>query len=176
LPASGLGCIIREQTVFLVRVHSVPSSLDVAKIKAIVISHWRTGRMNTLLKVMPTTLRPDPARMIGSCISFKYVVGRTPEEMGLLVGLKTKLLSGASIYYIKPLPNAAEFELRGYTQTPGGIATDDPKYVPHPEYPPGMGVPEWHLSRVPQSRLVHLADVPPGSRFKFAAAALPLPL
>jgi len=111
--------------------------------------------------------------MVGSCTSLKYIIGRTPEEMGRLVGLRTKLALGASVYVVRPLPGPAEFNLRGYTQTPGGVATSDPKYVADPEYPPGEGVPEWHLSAVLQSRLVLLADVSPGIKFHFNVAALP---
>lgn len=150
--------------------------LDEAKVKNSAISIWRIGGMNTLVKVMPRNLRPDPKMMVGSCTTFKYIGGRTPEEMGRLVGLKTKLAAGASVYLIKPLPRVTEFSLRGYTQTPGGVSTDDPKYTSNPEYPPGEGVPEWHLTAVPQSRLVLLADVRPGQRFAFNVATLPLPI
>ena len=65
--------------------------LDDLKIKNDVISIWRTGGLNTLVKVMPAGLRPNPAMTVGSCTSFKFVGGRTPEEMGRLVGLRRNL-------------------------------------------------------------------------------------
>jgi hypothetical protein len=150
--------------------------MDALKLKSMAIATWRTGGMNTLVKVMPMAHRPDPRLMVGACTSFKYIAGRTPEEMGQVVGVRTKLASGASVYLIRPLPIPDEFDLRGYTQTPGGVATDHEDYRPHPEYPPGHGAPEWHLARVSQNRLVHLANVPPGVSFKFMVATLQKPV
>jgi hypothetical protein len=153
-------------------------SLDVDRLKAMVIAQWRQGGMDTLVKVMPKGMTPAAGRMAGYCTTFKFVVGRTPAEMESVLGFAagTKLAQGAEIYLVRPLPTARQFELRGYTQLPGGVATNDPAYQPHPSYPPGLGAPQWDLTNYPQSGLHHLATVNPGQRFAYRVASLPPPI
>jgi len=101
--------------------------------------------------------------------------GRTPEEIEDAVGLakNSKLVGGADVFQVDPLPQAGQFALKGYTQCPGGIATDAPGYVAHPAYPPGRGVPQWDLLGYSQSGLRFLATLDPGQRFRFPVATLP---
>lgn len=153
------------------------TALDIPRLKALAISLWREGGMNTLVKVAPKGTVPNAGFTAGYCTLFKYVVGRTPAEMEAIVGLAagSKLLNGAEIFTCDPLPRPDQFELRGYTQCPGGISTDSPGYVPHPGYPPGLGAPQWELNNYPQSGLRWLATVPHGTVFSYPAANLPKP-
>lgn len=139
------------------------------------LSVWRRGGADTLVKVLPLGADPDEARNVGYCTTLKYIVGRSPAEMERIVGLAegTKLVSGAEVFTVAPLPRVGEFELRGYTQCPGGVPTDAPGYVAHPIYPPGLGAPQWDLARVSQARLVRLARVPRDKVFAFEVRRLP---
>ena len=148
---------------------------DQCRLAALAMSVWKRGGLDTLVKVASFGTVPDAARPVGYCTTLKYLVGRTPAEMEPIIGLAegSKLLAGAEIFRVAPLPEAGTFELRGYTQCPGGIPTDAPGYVAHPIYPPGLGVPQWDLARVPQSRLVWLARVPRGQPFRYEVRRLP---
>lgn len=137
---------------------------------------WLKGGGESLVKVTALDTKPDKGRMVGYCTQLKFIAGRTPLEMELNVGLRagTKLLAGAEIFLVAPLPAPSEFELAGYSHTPEGIST---RVKPaHPDYPPGLGVPQWNLSRVPQSRLVWLAKVLAGERFRIPYATVPMPI
>jgi hypothetical protein len=153
------------------------STMNTAKLKAIVIEMWRRGGMDTLIKAVPKGLAPDPSRTSGYCTTFKFTVGRTPSEIEQIVGLAigSKLVSGADIYTFDPLPRPAEFELRGYSQCPAGLPTDAPSYVPHPGYPPGLGAPQWELAGYSQAGMRKLATVEPGEKFTFMVSRLPSP-
>jgi hypothetical protein len=136
-----------------------------------VIALWKRGGLDTLIKVAPLGVEPDPARMIGYCTTLKYFVGRTPAEIEAIIGLTadSKLAGGADIFTVDPLPSPDEFELRGYTHCPGEMPADAPGHVSHPIYSPGRGAPQWDLVRVPQSRLVRIARVQAGQIFAFEA-------
>ncbi|MDP4024916.1 hypothetical protein Q8W71_19990 [Methylobacterium sp. NEAU 140] len=154
---------------------SAAAGFDQGRLAALAQAVWRRGGLDTLVKVAPFGTVPDPARPIGYCTTLKYVVGRTPAQMEGIVGLAddSKLRAGAEIFTVAPLPAPGEFDLRGYTQCPGGVPTDAPGYVAHPIYPPGLGAPQWDLARVPQSQLVWLASVPRGQTFRYEARRLP---
>lgn len=152
--------------------------LDIPRLKTMILAHWLQGGLHTLVKVMPRGSVPDPTRMIGYCTTFGAIVGRTPIEMEATVGFapNTKLVHGAEVFLVRPLPRADQFQLRGYSQTPAGVSTGDPSYVPHPDYPPGLGVPQWDLDGHAQSALRHLARVDPGQKFTFVVGTLPNPV
>jgi hypothetical protein len=153
----------------------MPVSLDTAKLKAMAISLWKRGGMDTLVKVAPRGTAPNPTYTAGYCTTFKYIVGRTPVEIEEIVGLArgSKLVGGADVFVVNPLPQPTQFELRGYSQTPAGISTNAPGYIPHPGYPPGLGVPQWELLGYPQTGLRRIASVAPGQRFTYQASLLP---
>jgi hypothetical protein len=72
-----------------------------------------------------------------------------------------------------PLPTEAQFNLKGYSQLPDGMATDDPRYMAHADYPPGLGAPQWDVEHLGQANLAWLADVRPGGlTFTFPAMQL----
>jgi hypothetical protein len=150
-------------------------NLDTAKLKVMAISLWKRGGMDTLVKVVPRGTVPNPAYTAGYCTTFKYVASRTPMEIEEIVGLAkgSKLVGGADIFLVDPLPAPTQFELRGYTQCPGGIATNATGYIPHPGYPPGLGAPQWELLGYPQTGLKWIASVAPGQRFTYLASLLP---
>lgn len=145
------------------------------RLKALLIDRWRAGGGDTLVKAVPRGLSLDPDRMAGYCTTVKYLRGCTPAEMEARLGLRadSKLALGADIYRVDPLPSAAQFEFRSYSTLPGGIATDDPAYRAHPDYPPGLGVPQWELVDYPQDLLVPLASLGPGERFACPDSLLP---
>ena len=88
----------------------------------------------------------------------------------------SKLSGGTDISTVEPLPGPHEFELRGYSQCPAGLATDDLAYVSHPLYPPGLGAPQWDLAGVSQARLKLLTRVQRGEFFSYDVKRLaPLP-
>lgn len=149
--------------------------LDDAKLKRLVIDVWRRGGADTLVKVFAAATVTDPARPVGYCTTLKYLVGRTPAQMERVIGLKagTKLRLGAEIHLVTPLPGPGEFDLRGYTQLPGGRATNDPAYRHNDAYPPGLGAPQWDLARHAQSNLRRIAIVPPGVPFHYDVRSLP---
>jgi hypothetical protein len=151
--------------------------LNVDALKAVVIERWREGGMETLVKVMPKGSRPSPEHVIGYCTSIKFVVGRTPLEMEAILGFAagTKLALGAEIYMVRPLPTAMQFELRGYTQLPGGVPVT-PAHPVDRRYPPGLGAPQWELTGYPQSGLHYIATVIPGERFSCRISNLPVPV
>jgi hypothetical protein len=150
--------------------------MDEQRLKQMAIAIWRRGGMDSLVKVMPMRRAPDAQRNVGYCTTFKFVVGRTPAEMEAVVGFRagSKLATGASIYLVRPLPSAAQFRLSGYTQTPEGISTAI--RTPHPDYPPGLGAPQWELTGRQQDSLELLAHVQPGQRFAYPVSKLPPPM
>lgn len=143
-----------------------------------IINLWRRRGPDTLVKVAPIGTRPDPYRAVAYCTTLKYIIGRTPAEMELILGFapNSKLSGGVDVSTIEPLPRPDEFELRGYSQCPAGLATDDPAYVSHPLYPPGLGAPQWDLAGVSQARLKLLIRVQRGEVFSYDVKRLaPLP-
>jgi hypothetical protein len=152
------------------------AGLDEQRLKQMAISLWRQGGMDSLVKVSPRGRSPDDALNIGYCTTFKYVVGRTPAEMEAVVGLRSgsKLAFGARIFLVRPLPGPTQFRLSGYTQTPEGISAA--AKTPHPDYPPGLGAPQWELVGHSQKALLLLAEVPPGQKFAYPVAKLPVPI
>ena len=156
----------------------IEAGLNTAKLKKAALDVWKTGGPNTLVKVAPKgTVAGDYP--IGYCTTFKYVNGRTPAQLADVVGIaqRTKFLHGVEIFLVAPLPHEHEFSLRGYTQLPGGVATNDPAYKPHDVYPPGQGAPQWDVDKVKQrNNLVHLASVAEGERFVMNPGKLPAPV
>ncbi|MDO7843359.1 hypothetical protein [Sphingomonas immobilis] len=146
--------------------------LDEARVKAGLIQMWSAGGMDALVKVMPIDMAPSGGRAIGYCTSYKFIIGRTPAEMENIVGLRSgsKLLNGAAVYAVRPLPTAAQFMYRGHSNTPEGISTTIKPA--HPDYPPGLGAPQWEVFGLTQDKLVLLAAVPAGQTFRYPVAAL----
>lgn len=153
--------------------------LDEIKLKAMAMSSWMNGGMDSLVKVFPKGYIPIPGQPIGYCTQFKFLAGRTPEEMEPMVGFgaNTKLSAGAEIFVVNPLPKLHEFALRGYSHLPDGKPTPpDFRVDPRDPYPPGLGAPQWQLLFHDQSHLTWLASLNLGQRFQYMSARLPRPI
>jgi hypothetical protein len=132
-------------------------ALDETKLKQLAIQKWSTGGSNGLVKIVSAE-RGALQKVGGYITQEKYIVGKTPAEMERLLGLPAgELKNGASAMRLNRLPNPNEFELRGYTNTPGGLP-----YNPGDLYPPGLGVPQWQISRGIQIPASPIKLVPPG--------------
>lgn len=125
---------------------AISGNLGTAKLKAMAISMWKRGGLHTLMKIAPRVTTPNPTYAAIYCTTFKYIAGRTSIEIEEIVGLAngSKLVGGTDIFIVDPLPLPAQFELRGYSQCPAGVATDMPAYIPHSGCPPGLGA-LWEL-------------------------------
>ncbi len=87
--------------------------------------------------------------------------------------------SGVSVWKLNDLPKPDEFELRGYTQTPGGENFDGivirrsdlrrPQYVLRDgtlaKFPPGLAVEQWELAKNVLLPATELERVPFGVKF-----------
>lgn len=119
-------------------------ALDEVKLKSLVIEVWNDQRP-TLVKVVSAERGPS-AGVGGYITNEKFIAGRTPAEMERILGLKRgELGDGAHVMRLNRLPTSEEFELRGYTNTPDGKTYVEG--VSNPDYPPGLGAPQWQLKR-----------------------------
>ena len=135
---------------------------DEDKLKEIVIAKWRQGGLDRPVKVVP---RGQPQRndSAGYISQEKFIRGRTPEQMERILGFDARpgqqyLSQGADIYHFTRVPGPHEFALKGYTQLPGG----EP-WAGDPEWPPGLGAPQWQLTTSVPCTLVK--SVPRGTRY-----------
>jgi len=83
---------------------------------------WTLSGPNRLVKVTP--LVSDVRTHVGGYITIgRYLVGKTPQEMELELGLrKDDLLHGARIYKLARLPQPSEYTYELTTEFPGGLA------------------------------------------------------
>jgi len=103
-----------------------------------------------------------------------------PLEMEDILGFMPGFFaSGVSVWRLNGLPTAAQFELRGYTNTPGGEAFDGivlrRSGLPRPQfftkdgapavYIPGLAVEQWQLADNILVPAVELERVLPGQQF-----------
>jgi hypothetical protein len=86
---------------------AMSGNLDTAKLKAMAISMWKRGELDTLVRVAPRGMIPNPAYTAGYRTTFKYIVGRSPAEIEEIVGLAkgSKLVGGADVFIVNPLPS-----------------------------------------------------------------------
>jgi len=163
--------------------------LDVPKIKQNVMEKWRSGPELWPVKVIPVARvaelefkrggkKLDTVGGYFTCI--RAVRGRTPEEMEDILGYaRGYYKSGASIWKFDRLPALGEFELRGYTQLPGGETFDGivlrRSDAPRPTFLdkqgkaltfiPGTAVEQWELGSGVLIPAHQIDLVMPGSRF-----------
>ena len=72
--------------------------------------------------------------------------GRSPLQIAKLLGLKPgDYAQGANIHRLKQLPQKHQFEVRGYTHLPGGVALPAGKSADPGGYGPGEGALQWEL-------------------------------
>jgi hypothetical protein len=77
----------------------------------------------------------------------KFVVGQDTGSLERRLGFKEGALKdGYRIYRLKELPTAEQFELKGYTQQPGGMHPGNMDPAVLAKYPVGEGIPQWNLT------------------------------
>jgi hypothetical protein len=163
-------------------------SFDIPKLKALVREKWLSAPECWPVKVLSIarTIQLEkqggrPLDRVGGYITcIRAVRFKTPQHMEDILGFAPgSFASGVAVWKLKFLPAPAQFELRGYTQTPQGknfdgivlrrSDRDRPQYfsrdgVPSP-YPPGLGVEQWEIKKDLLLPAVELDRVLPGTRF-----------
>ena len=130
-----------------------------ASLKQLAMKSWELEGPNQLVKVIPAGA--DASGVTGYITQLKFIAGKTVGEMEQILGLKPGMLGeGAQILKPNRLPNAGEFNLRGYTNTPGGAP-----FVPGSAWPPGLGSPQWQLGQGVQLPGELMGTVAPGQAF-----------
>jgi|SRR5579863_1148435 len=143
------------------------SGLDIGKIKKLVLEKWRSAPELWPVKVMSLARLAELEKQYGgvdkiggyfTCL--RAIRGKTPVEMESLLGFTPGYFSsGVSIWKFTLLPMADQFELRGYTQLPGGNPFDGmvlrvegasrPQFFGKNGEPltyiPGMAVEQWEV-------------------------------
>jgi hypothetical protein len=135
--------------------------LDLEKVKPQIQAKWLSGRGEWPVKVIAAG-QPASDRVGGYFTQAKYVLGQTPEELEHRLGLPAgELREGAIIQELSSIPRVEEFNLRGYTNTPGGQS-----YEAGGKYPPGSGIPQWQLREGVTVRANVIGEVGPGQPFR----------
>jgi hypothetical protein len=129
-------------------------------LKRQVIAYWRESPLNRPVKV--TSFSRPPMFWEGGYVTcYKFVGGRSLAEAERILGLKAgELVGGAYLHEFLQLPSEDQFELKGYSQCPGGQ-----NWTPASAFPAGLGAPQWRIKPgafIP-SRLV--AAIQTGGRF-----------
>jgi hypothetical protein len=115
--------------------------LDETILKKQVIEKLARGGLERGVKVVKRALGPQ-VEVRGYITQEKYIKGCSLAEMEKRLGLPAgELTNGAHVSALDRTPNATEFQLRGYTNTPGGEPYSGGAY------PPGDGVPQWQLTK-----------------------------
>lgn len=134
------------------------AGLDESVLKQIAIENWRKSSLNRPVKVTNVS-RPPMFWSEGYITAYKFIAGRPLGEVERILGLPPgELAAGAYCYEFLRLPTADEFDLRGYTQTPGGQP-----YSPGGVYPAGAGAAQWEVRRNTQVPTRLFAIVAPGN-------------
>lgn len=137
------------------------SGLDVDKIKANVMDYWKSEGWNWPVKVISReraqALNATLGRIIavsGYITAEKFVRGRSTDQLEKMLGLiPGELKNGAVILRLNALPQANQFDLRGYTQTPAG------EVYAGGIYPPGLGASQWQLTaKIPATVLQEVSS------------------
>jgi hypothetical protein len=96
------------------------------------------------VKVAPSIGEP-PRVVRGYFTQQKFIWGKTPEEMEVILGIFGKLRRGAYILQFEAPLKREDYENKAYSYLPGGK-----EYKPDPNekvFLPGKGVPQWTLTR-----------------------------
>ena len=127
-------------------------------LKELAIEKWRKGGLERPVKVVAAG-RGALSTVRGYITQEKNIKGQGLAEITTRLGLPAGTLSaGAHVMALNRLPQPSEFELRSYTNLPGGQ-----QYIPGGKYPPGSGVPQWELTVDIPSTPVKL--VAPGQKY-----------
>ncbi len=123
------------------KVGSTSSKVDETVLKAEVIRQWSKGGQNRPVKIVSADV--GPLRQVqGYITQEKFIKGKNLTELERLLGLPAgKLRVGAYVLVFERLPQAQEFQLKSYTNLPGG----EP-FMEGGSFPPGLGAPQWLLT------------------------------
>ena len=164
------------------------SGLNVAKLKSLVIEKWRSAPELWPVKVLSLSRTLELERSQGHKLHgvggyftcARAIRGKTPIEMEAILGFAPGFFSsGVSVWKLNHLPTPDQFELRGYTQLPGGNPFDGivlrQNGVPRPQFfspagghldfIPGLAVEQWELRRGLLMPASELERVPAGAKF-----------
>ncbi|MBV8521561.1 MAG: hypothetical protein JOY71_05430 [Acetobacteraceae bacterium] len=148
-PAMSIGAVIaRYESRVIVRYSAKAAvDLDESILKSQVLQKWVKGGLERPVKVV-SKQRGPLTNVRGYITQEKYIKGVDLAEMERRLGLpEGELKDGANVMSLTRSPTAGEFQLRGYTNTPGGQPFQGGPY------PPGEGVPQWELIREIPSKL-----------------------
>lgn len=111
-----------------------------AVLKRNAVEYWSLNPLNRPVKV--TSIVRDPMFWSeGFVTCYKFVGGRSLEEVERIIGLPAgELAGGAYFYEFLRRPTADEIELKGYSQCPDGKP-----WTPESNYPPGLGAAQWRI-------------------------------
>ena len=127
-------------------------------LKELAIEKWGKGGLERPVKVV--ALQRGPLTSVrGYITQEKNIKGQPLQEIESRLGLPNgTLAAGANVMALNRVPLPQKFELRSYTNLPGGQP-----YTAGGKYPPGSGVPQWELMvDIPSTPL---KVVPPGQRY-----------
>jgi hypothetical protein len=165
------------------------TGLDVAKLKALAIAKWYSAPELWPVKVLSLKRLAELEgnnggrkleRLGGYFTCLRALRGKKPTDMEEILGFTPgSYSSGASIWKFTSLPSASQFELRGYTQLPGGNAFDGivlrvpgaarPQFFTEAgdpaEFIPGLAVEQWELLPGILLPAIELIRLGPDQRF-----------
>jgi hypothetical protein len=165
------------------------SGLDVAKLKSLVIEKWRSGPELWPVKVLSLARTMELERNQGRKLDrvggyftcARAIRVKTPRDMEAILGFSPGFFSsGVSVWKLNHLPTPDQFELRGYTQLPGGNPFDGivvrrtglprPQFFSptggHLDFIPGLAVEQWELRSGLLLPASELERVPSGATFR----------
>jgi hypothetical protein len=163
------------------------TGLNVPKLKSLVIEQWQSDPRYWPVKVLSISRTLELEHQLGRKLNavggyftcMKNVRVRTPAELEDILGFQNGTFSsGVSIWRLNVLPGPADFELRGYTQTPGGKSFDGivvrrsdlsrPQFLEKDgtpvKFPPGLAVEQWELAPKVLLPATELERVPYGAK------------
>ena len=165
------------------------TGLDVAKLKSLAIEKWSSAPELWPVKVLALARTEELEqrqggrkldRVGGYFTCARAIRFKTPTEMEEILGFAPgSFASGVSVWKFQWLPTADQFELRGYTQLPGGQPFDGialrqsdlprPQFFTKegaaPQYIPGLAVEQWALKPNLLLPAIELERVPFGVQF-----------
>jgi hypothetical protein len=132
---------------------------------------WTLRGPTQVVKVVPLPASgTDPEEEVGGYITVgKFLLGKTPQQMGQALGLPpSRLQNGARIYRFARLPQVSEYEYELTTYFPDGLAYNPGFY--DPAYKPGSrAIHQWRIKK--QSKIPvdsNFLDLKPGQVFPYS--------
>ena len=125
---------------------------------------WTLGGPQRIVKVIPRFVG-FPSSLHGFITQEKFLVGKLPSEIEVLLGLPDKsLANGCRIFGFKRLPLAMEVDYELTAGFPNGLAFNPAMH--DPRYPPGSHtVHQWRL--LADLPTFHIASLNPAERFPY---------